>query len=279
MKIRMDKVIRTAVLIAVSVVTIIPILYTISASFKTNTEIILGGARLLPEEFTWENYGKAWSMARFDRYTWNSVRMSLVTTAGAVLFTSMSAYVFNRGRFPGRNLLYWLLLSTMFVSAGVITLFPILQLMSSIKLNNLFGVSLVQIFTAGAANLFLTIGYLKTINTEIDEAAIIDGCSFVRVYWNIILPLLKPILATVALLAFRRSWNDYLLPMVMTFGKSANYPLVVGVVQLKSSGGEMASQYNLMMAGTMFSILPIILIYMSMNRYFISGMTAGALKG
>ena len=101
MKIRMDKVIRTAVLIAVSVVTIIPILYTISASFKTNTEIILGGARLLPEEFTWENYGKAWSMARFDRYTWNSVRMSLVTTAGAVLFTSMSAYVFNRGRFPG----------------------------------------------------------------------------------------------------------------------------------------------------------------------------------
>ena len=127
--------------------------------------------------------------------------------------------------------------------------------------------------------MFLTIGYLKTINTEIDEAAIIDGCSFVRVYWNIILPLLKPILATVALLAFRRSWNDYLLPMVMTFGKSANYPLVVGVVQLKSSGGEMASQYNLMMAGTMFSILPIILIYMSMNRYFISGMTAGALKG
>jgi multiple sugar transport system permease protein len=167
----------------------------------------------------------------------------------------------------------------MFVAAGTVTLFPIVKLAAALGLNNLYGASIVQIFSSSAANLFLTMGYLKTISRELDDSAKIDGCSFFRIYYNIILPLCKPILATIALISFRYAWNDYLLPMVMTLGKPSTYPLVVGVVQLKNFGGEGASQYNLLMAGTMFSILPMILIFVVMNRYYIQGITQGAVKG
>jgi len=215
----------------------------------------------------------------FANYTVNSLKMAVVTTVGTVIFTAMAAYCFQRGNFPGKKTLYGIFLATMFVAAGSVTLFPIAKLASSMNLAHLYGASIVQIFTTSAANLFLTMGYLKTISREIDEAAKIDGCSFFRTFRSIILPLCKPILATVALMAFRASWNDYLLPMVFTIGKTKELPLVVAVVQLKNFGGEGAGQYNLLMAGTMFSLIPIITIYLIMNRYFIAGMTQGAVKG
>jgi len=272
-------------------ITLVPIAYTISASFKPNTEIMGGGAHLIPKKFTTENYEIAWSMGAsggfgagrkpttFANYTINSIQLSLLTMAGSVILTSMAAYCFQRGNFPGRKLLYNLFLATMFIAAGSITLFPIVQLAVALKINNLYGTAIVQIFLSSAVNLFLTIGYLRTISRELDDAAKIDGCSFFRTYYNIILPLCKPILATVALISFRYAWNDYLMPLIMTLGKPSTYPLVVGIVQLKSFGGEGAAQYNLLMAGTMFSIMPMIIIYLVMNRYFITGMTQGAVKG
>jgi len=276
-------------LVILTILTFVPIAYTISASFKPNTEIMSGGAHLIPKSFTLENYIIAWtagssggvssSRVTFAHYTLNSIILSLLTMCGSVLLTSMAAYCFQRGRFPGRVFLYNLFLATMFIAVGSVTLFPIVKLSVNLKINNLFGASLVQIFTTSAANLFLTIGYLKTISRELDDSAKIDGCSFFRTYLSIILPLSKPILATIALISFRFSWNDYLLPLVMTVGKPHTYPLVVGIVQLKNFGGEAAAQYNLLMAGTMFSILPMILIFVFMGRYYILGITQGALKG
>lgn len=284
-------VVTYAFLILMVIVTLIPLLYTASASFKPNQEIVSGGAHLIPKNFTLANFVTAWTMGSsggagvgrkpvtFADYTVNSLILASLTTLGTITFTSLSAYCFQRGNFPGRKFLYWVFLATMFIAAGSITIFPIVQFMSKFKLNNLYGASIVQIFSTSAANLFLTMGYLKTISREIDEAAKIDGCSFFRTYYRIILPLSKPILATVALISFRSAWNDYLLPMVFTLGKTYQYPLVVGVVALKNFGGEGAAQYNLLMAGTMFSIVPIIVIYLSLNRFFIAGMTQGALKG
>lgn len=288
---KIGKFLMYAFLILMVVITVIPLLYTASASFKTNQEILSGGAHLIPKKFTLDNFITAWTMGSsggagvgrrpvtFADYTKNSLILATLTTLGTVVFTSMSAYCFQRGKFPGQKALYNIFLATMFVAAGSITIFPIVQLMAKVKLNNLYGASIVQIFTTSAANLFLTMGYMKTISREIDEAAKIDGCSFFRIYYSIILPLCKPILATVALMSFRHAWNDYLLPMVFTLGKTSQYPLVVGVVALKNFGGEGAAQYNLLMAGTMFSIIPILVIYFSMNRFFISGITQGAVKG
>ena len=125
---------------------------------------------------------------------------------------------------------------------------------------------------------FLSKSYIDTISREIDEAATIDGCNFFQIYHTIIFPLLKPLIASVGLLSFRMTWNDYLLPMVMTIGNSDATPLIVGIVNLRSTG-ESATAWDLMLAGSALSIVPIVVVYLFLNKYFVSGLTTGAVKG
>ena len=219
------------------------------------------------------------SRTTYADYTFNSLKVSLLTVLLVVTFTSMSAYCFQRGNFPGRKFLYWLFLCTMFIGAGTITIFPVLQITTKLKLNNQVGLAIVQFATAGASNLFLTMGYMKTITRDLDDAAKIDGCSFFATWWRIILPLSRPILATIALMSFQSSWNNYLLPNLMLAGDQTATTLVVAVVRLQSSGGAGASQYNLMMAGTMLAMLPMLILFLCMNRMFVEGITQGAVKG
>ncbi len=270
-------------LILIGIITLIPLLYTASGSFKTNAEIAAGGANLIPKTFTLDNYKQVWTVgtsgATFLTYTMNSIIISVFTVLGTVITTALSAYCFQRRRFPGRNFLYGVFLATMFVGAGSITIFPLVKICATLHIQNHVGIILIQIFGGSATNLFLTMGYMKTISPELDQAARIDGCSYFGIFWRIILPLSKPILATVSLMTFQASWNNYLLPNLMTTMKPKLQTLVVAIVKLKSSGGAGATQYNLMMAGTMFAVVPILVIYILMNRYFVEGMTAGAVKG
>lgn len=247
-------------LIFMVILTVIPLLYTVSASFKTNMEIATGGINLIPKTFTFDNYKTVWSMSGTG-------------------IASKVTYTFQRGNFPGQKFLYWLFMATMFIGAGTVTMFPLLRITTKLGLNNLPGLALVQFGTAGASNLFLTMGYLKTISKELDDAAKIDGCSFFSTWWRVILPLSKPILATVALMTFRASWNNYLLPNLMLARDQAATTLVVAVVKLQSSGGAGASQYNLMMAGTMLAMLPMLILFLCMNKMFVEGITQGAVKG
>jgi len=274
-------------LVIMVIITLIPLLYTVSASFKPNFEIAKGGINLIPKEPTFDNYKTVWGMSgttldsktTYADYTVNSLKVSLMTVIMVVFFTSMSAYCFQRGDFPGRNLLYWLFMCTMFIGAGTITIFPLLQITTKLKINNHYGLAIVQFATAGASNLFLTMGYLKTIPKDLDDAAKIDGCSFFGIWWRIILPLSRPILATIALMAFRASWNNYLIPNLMLAGNQRFTTLVVAVVRLQSMGGAGASQYNLMMAGTMLAMLPMLILFLCMNKMFVEGITQGAVKG
>ena len=276
-----------AFLIIVVFLTLVPVLYAFSGSFKTNMEIMAGGVNLIPEEPTLNNYKEVWGMSgssissktNYGDYTFNSLKVSLLTVVLVVFFTSMSAYCFQRGNFPGRNFLYWMFLATMFIAAGTITMYPLLRVTSKLHLNNHIGTALVQWGTAGASNLFLTMGYMKTISKELDDAARIDGCSFFSTYLRVILPLSKPILATIALMSFRASWNNYLLPHLMLAANEKQKTLVMAVVELQSSGGAGASQYNLMMAGTMMSALPMIILFLCLNEFFVAGITQGAVKG
>ena len=268
-------------------ITVVPLLYVASASFKPNLEILAGGVHLIPKEPTFDNYKTVWGMqsvsmaskATFLDYTVNSIWISALTVVILVTLTSMSAYCFQRGNFPGRKLLYMTFLTTMFIGAGTVTMFPIMQMTSKAGMNNGIGLAIVQGATSGAANLFLTMGYLKTISKDLDDAAKIDGCSFFSIWWRIILPLSKPILATVALMTFRGSWNNYLLPTLMLAKYPEQKTLVVAVVQLQSTGGAGASQYNLMMAGTMLAAMPMIILFLCLNKMFVAGITQGAVKG
>ena len=143
---------------------------------------------------------------------------------------------------------------------------------------SLWGVIVIRVLGLNVTNLFIARTFIRSISPEIDEAAKIDGCSFFRIYTHIIFPLLKPLIASIGILEFRAAWNDYMMPMVFTLSNPDRMPLVVGVVNLKNSG-EAASAWNLMLAGSSLSLIPMILVYIIFNRYFIEGLTSGSVKG
>ena len=262
-----------------AIISIFPIFYTLSASFKSNQELLISGATLIPQHFTFANYKEAWTAANFKIYTWNSIYMTALIMVGVLFNSTMGGYVFARGNFRGKKFIFGLFTATMFVGLGSITLYPLLDIAKLFHLNtNLFGVIVIHIFGLHIVQIFLVRGFIQSIPMEIDEAAKMDGCSFFRIFWNIMLPLMKPVIATVGLLTFRAAWNDYLLPLVFTLANPSNSPLTVGVVALKSTG-EAASSWNLMVAGTVMSIAPMLVAFIFLNRYFISGLTSGSVKG
>lgn len=172
-----------------------------------------------------------------------------------------------------------MVLCSLFISIGSLSLYPQLQLAKVFHLNNsLWGPIIIRVFGMNATQIFIATGFIRQISREIDEAAQIDGCSFFGIFARIIFPLCKPLIATTGLMAFRTAWSDYLLPYVFTIADRTKWPLVVGVVSLKSSG-EAASSWNLMLAGISISILPMLVVYLFLNRYFISGLTEGSVKG
>lgn len=266
-------------LTALVFVTLLPVMYAFFGSFKSNQELLVSGARLLPESFTVDNYIKVWKLADFKTYTFNSLYLTFFSVIGVVSSSAMAGYAFSRGTFPGKNIIFTLFVSTMFICLGTITLYPKLQIARLLHINkSLWGIIIMNVFSVGATNLFLVRSFINSLPREIDEAATIDGCSFGRIFASIILPLLKPILATIAIISFKTVWNDYLLPMVFTISTPSKAPLVVGVVSLKNTG-DAATSWNLMLAGTMISIIPMMVLYLCLNRYFVEGMTNGAVKG
>ncbi len=266
-------------LIFVSAITLIPVVYTIFSSFKDNMEILNNSAKILPKVFRFENYAEAWRLADFKTYTLNSVIFAGVSAVGCVFVSAISGYVYARASFPGKNVLFVLIISTMFVCLGSITLYPTLKVAKLLHINNsILGVALINIFGANAANVFLARNFVMGLPRELEEAASIDGCDFFTTGIRIVLPLLKPVMATISILCFSGAWNDYVLPMVFTLGKPQSYPLTVGLVALQSQG-EAATSWNLLLAGTTMSIVPILIIYLAFNKYFTKGLTEGAVKG
>ncbi len=266
-------------LILCCLISLFPIFYAIMGSFKSNMDFITGVGGVIPATWHPENYVKAWATANFARYSFNSIYVTLCAIAGAVILTSMAGYVFARGNFPGKKLLMSMFLATMFLATGAITIFPIFSLSKTLHLNtSLWGLIVIYVFSINVANIYLVMGYVKGLPKELDEAARIDGCGFFGTFVRVILPLCKPILATVALLTFKTVWNDYLMPMVFTLSNDELKTLTVGVVSLKSSGGG-AGAYDMMLAGTAISLIPMIIFYSFTSKFFVSGITAGAVKG
>ncbi len=265
-----------AFLIIIAGITLFPVVMTIFGSFKSNAELT-AGATILPSEWHWDNYSTAWKQASFARYTWNSLFMSAAATVGTVLVASMAAYVVDRRQFWGKRLFVFIQAATMFISIGAVVLRPQFELMVDLNLNtSLWGVILILI-SAHASTFFILIGFFKGIPRDLDEAAMIDGSSFLSIYWRIILPLLRPGIAVTALFAFRHAWNEYILPLVFTMTQPELQPLTVGLVNLRY-GTSAATQTNLMMAGACLSILPILVVYLFANKSFMQ-VTGGAIKG
>jgi ABC-type glycerol-3-phosphate transport system permease component len=266
-------------LLLLAVFTVYPIVYIILGSFKGNQELVSGGLNLLPQHFILDNYIQAWKIGNFSVYTCNSVFLAAMVTLITLFTTSMAGYVFARKNFHFKNLIYNIMLLFMFVNVGSVSLRPLFELAIKIHMNtSLWAVVLIEVGTEQAIYVFLIRGFMNTVPKELDEAAMIDGCSFFGTYFRIILPVLRPALATVGLLSFRGAWNEYILPLVFTMTNDKLRPLTVGVLSLQNAG-DGAAAWNILFAGSAISIAPIVIVYIFASKQFISGITSGSVKG
>lgn len=261
---------------------LMPIAYTILSSFKTNSEIMAHPEHFFPKEPTLENYRIAWSGKDFNipRMFFNSLVYTVCCMTFTVVTSALGGYVFARGgNFKGSRVIFAVFSSLMFINMGSITIYPIFQVLGILKLSSsLWGLIVMRFFSVGIVNIYLVRSYIRTLPKELDEAAEVDGCSFAGVFFRIIMPLLKPILATISILAFNRSWNEYLMPTLFTLNNKQQRTLIVGIMSLKNSGAS-AANWNLMLAGATIAMLPILVVYAIANKYFVEGLTAGAVKG
>lgn len=262
-----------------AVLMVFPVLYIIFGSFKGNAELLVGGSNIFPSKWIFSNYAEAWQKANFATYTLNSLFLATGVMVISLISSTMAGYVFSRRKFKGKELLYSLFVAFMFINVGSVSLRPLFELAVKLHMNkSLIFVILISAGTAQATFIFLCRGFVNALPKELDEAAKIDGCTFFQIYRLVILPLLKPVMATVALLSFRHGWNEYILPLVFTMTNDKMRPLTVGVNMLKNAG-DGAAAWNIMFAGATIAIVPMLLIYCFFSRYFMGGMTTGAVKG
>lgn len=262
-----------------ALITIFPVIYIVLGSFKENKELLLGGTNIFPSHWVIQNYIDAWHQANFATYTMNSIGISLGVMVISLVISAMAGYVFSRAYFKGKELIYSIFVMFMFINVGSVSLRPLFELAVALNMNkSLVSVVLISVGTGQATYIFLSRGFVNTIPKELDEAAYIDGCSFFQTFYKIVAPLLKPVMATIALLSFRQGWNEYIMPLVFTMTNDKLRPLTVGVNMLRNSG-DGAAAWNIMFAGSTIAIVPMLIIYCLFSRYFIGGVTAGAVKG
>ena len=279
----LDKIIRVIcyiVLIAALIITIFPIVYAIAGSFKTNTELLMGST-VFPKHPTVENYVYAFQSESFNvpRMMMNSIMYTVYNVVVMILISSMAGYVFARGKFPGRNLIFICFSSLLFVKTGGLTIYPQFQILQALHLNKgLYALMFLGLFSIPVVNIYLIRGFIDALPKELDESARIDGCSFAGTFFRIIMPLLKPVLATIGILTFNTSWNDYITPNIFTATKPEQQTLIVGLMALKNSDGA-ATNWNLMLAGSVIALIPVLVAYAFGNQYFVSGLASGAVKG
>ena len=270
----------TIVLLAfLAFLVIFPIIYITLGSFKSRTELLVGGMNIFPSSWHFENYANAWKQANFARYTTNSVIISLGVMIISLVFSTMAGYVFSRSHFRGKELVYGLFVMFMFINVGSVSIRPLFELATKTHMNK--SLLSVILFSAGAGQatyIFLARGYVDSVPRELDEAAKIDGCTFFMTFSRVIFPVLQPVIATIALLSFRQGWNEYILPLVFTMTNDKMRPLTVGVNMLKNSGDGAAS-WEIMFAGATIAVIPMVIVYLSFSKYFMGGSTAGAVKG
>ena len=209
-----EKFILYLILIVLTVITVFPIIYTAAASFKTNIEIMTDPASILPKNPSFENYIQAWTHPdfQFGRLTWNSTYYTIISVFIALMQSSMCGYVFARGNFPFKKVVFACFSALLFIKLGGVSIYATFKVLNLVNLtNSLWALMLVHFFSVPIVNIYLVKGYVEALPNASFEAAKIDGASFIGIFLKIVLPLLKPLMATIAILAFQASWDDYIM--------------------------------------------------------------------
>lgn len=258
-----------------------PVFWMVSGSLKTNQEIYTFPPRWLPSDPQWSNFREAWNAAPFGRFYVNSIITTLAGSALEITNAVLSAYALAYLRFPFKNVIFVILLAAMMIPAQV-TILPNYIFFGS-TIFELFGQSWINTYQAiilpGASVAFGTFLMRQSflgMPRDVLDAAKVDGAGHLRTLWEIVIPMARPVLVTFALISLVSKWNDYLWPLVITTTTEMR-TLPVGITFLFDSEGQ--NQWGVIMAATVFVVLPLVVVYILAQRYIIAGLTAGATKG
>ncbi|MER2063121.1 MAG: carbohydrate ABC transporter permease [Alkalibacterium sp.] len=271
----MGKIFVYIILISVSLVLIAPLLWMLSTSLKSMEEIVSFPPTLLPETFRWENYAFTVQAFPFFRYMQNTLLITAFVVAGNVLSNSFIAYGFAKIDFPGKNILFALVLATMMVP-GFVTMIPQYILFTQIGWVGTYLPLIVPSFFGSAFYIFLMRQFYMSVNNELIEAAQMDGANHLYIWSRLMMPLTKPALITIGIMSFNGAWNDFLGPLLY-ITREEKYTLQIG---LQSFQSQSTTQWNYLMAGATLVMIPTILLFFFAQKYFIEGMDlTGGTKG
>ena len=257
-----------------AVVSIFPLYWMVTTALKPPTVVMSLPPEWIPTSVSLNNFREAFANSPVARWTFNSLLMALSVTAFQLLFATMAGYGFAKKRFPGRELLFWIYVSSMMIP-GFALIIPLFTLMTRFGLVNSY-LGLIAPGLSAPFGVFLMRQFIQTLPTELIEAATIDGCSELGVFKNIILPLSKPGLAVLGIFVFMGQWNAFFWPMIV-INSAQMMPLTVGFALLANR--ELRVNYGALMAAGTYMALAQVIVFFSFQRYFVQGITVGGIKG
>lgn len=265
-----------AILSVLSIGAIVPLLWMISTSLKDMGSVFLFPPQWIPHPVLWENFPQALTMFPFGRYFLNTTVITFYRLLGTLTTASLVAYAFARYRVPGKELLFLVILSPLFLPEQV-TLIPLFLLFKSFGWIDTYYPLTVPAFLGGSPTfIFLLRQFFMTIPTELDDAARIDGCGELGILARIILPLSKPALATVAIFTFMGAWNDFLMPLIY-INSETKLTVTLGLTRFRGEYGS--TLWNYLMASSLMAILPPLTIFFLAQKYFVQGIVLTGIKG
>lgn len=261
-------------LLTLSVSFILPFYWLVATSLKPDAQVFQSPPAWVPHPVMWKNYPKALTYVPFARYLVNTLVICAISVLGLVFSSSLVAYSFSKIRWPGRNIAFFILLSTMMLP-GQVTMIPVFGIFKSLHWVDTIKPLVVPAFFGSAFFVFLLRQFFMSIPLELSDSARIDGCSEFDIYWRIVLPLAKPALATVALFTFIGSWNDFLGPLIY-LNDDTKYTLSLGLQQFVSQHG---AEWSMLMAASTVMTAPIVILFFFAQKTFIQGITLTGIKG
>ncbi len=260
-------------LIIFTITSVGPLIFSFFSSFKTFRDILAIPPTFIPNPWTWGNYAEILNDASFLHWILNALIYAVGAMILNVLFSAMAGYALARMNFPGKNFIFILTLSVMMIPLTV-TIIPKFLVMNTLHLTNTY-LALILPAMAQPFSVFVMAQFMKSLPKELEESAMIDGASRFRTFFQIILPLVKPALTAVAIVTFQGAWNDFLWPLIVLSSNNM-YTLPLGLYFFKSAH---YTEYNLLIAGSMFNTIPIVILFFIFQRYFIEGAVGSAVKG
>jgi alpha-1,4-digalacturonate transport system permease protein len=268
-----SKTLHYAVLILLSLITLLPALWVVLSSFKPQSELFRVPLTFIPQDWTLENYVSSLAAGNFPVYFSNTVFVAVVSTALTVLINLMAGYALAKYIFTGRDIIFTVMIATLMIPLQVIMIPIFLQLKSLGMLNSLWGIIIPP--AATPTGVFLARQYLVTLPNSLIEAARIDGAREHTIFFRLILPMSKPIVATIAIFSFMWRWNDYLWPLIVI---TDNRKQTIQQA-LANFVGQLQINWSDLLAMTTIAIIPVIIVFLAFQRFFFSGIAAGSVKG